>query len=196
MVTKLIKLSTWAKINGYSYRGAYNRFKSGNLQQAFINETGRIVVPEAIPEQPIKTIIYARVSSPKQKNDLDIQAKRLEGFCLAKGWLIHSVVKEVASGLNDKRPKLISILKLKDPIRLVVEHKDRLTRFGFNYLETLLNGQIVVVNLAESDKEDLIQDLISVITSMVARYYGQRRCSRKITLIKNILEDDAEEKTN
>jgi putative resolvase len=64
----------------------------------------------------------------------------------------------------------------------VVEHKDRLTRFGFNYIEQWLKLQdrrIEVVNLAENGKEDLIQDFVSIVTSFCARLYGQRRSKRK-----------------
>jgi predicted site-specific integrase-resolvase len=65
---------------------------------------------------------------------------------------------------------------------IVVEHKDRLTRFGYNYLEQLLKMQdrrIEVINLAENGKEDLIQDFVSIVTSFCARLYGQRRSKRK-----------------
>ena len=82
---KVIKLSTWANQNGYSYRGAYNRFNAGRLEGAFKNETGRIVVPVNTSEPPLKTIIYARVSSPKQKNDLERQAEGMVQFCIARG---------------------------------------------------------------------------------------------------------------
>jgi len=184
---RVIKLSTWANQNGYSYRGAYNRFNAGRLEGAFKNETGRIVVPVKTSEPPLKTIIYARVSSPKQKDDLERQAERMVQFCIARGWIVDQVIKEVASGLNDKRPKLIKILSAKHPIRIVSEHKDRLTRFGFHYISTLINGEIVIANLAETRKEDLMQDLIAIIKSMVARYYGQRRGGKKAKeLIKHL----------
>jgi predicted site-specific integrase-resolvase len=65
---------------------------------------------------------------------------------------------------------------------IVVEHKDRLTRFGFNYIEQLLAMQgrkIEVINLTENGKEDLIQDFVSMVTSFCARLYGQRRSKRK-----------------
>lgn len=181
----VIKLSNWAKKNGYSYRGAYNRFHRGDLPGAFINDMGRIMVPVETPKESLRTIVYARVSSPKQKEDLDRQAQRIVEFCISNGWVVEQVIKEVASGLNDTRPKLQKILSLPYPVRLVCEHKDRLTRFGFNYIDTLLNGEIVIANKAATDKEDLMQDLKSIITSMVARYYGQRRGGRKT---KEILE--------
>lgn len=102
------------------------------------------------------TIIYARVSSSENKSNLGSQAKRLAQFCLAKGWVINEIVKECASGLNDNRPKLIKILTEKKATRLVVEHKDRLTRFGFNYIKILYpECEIVVVNeVEENDNND------------------------------------------
>jgi energy-coupling factor transporter ATP-binding protein EcfA2 len=100
--------------------------------------SGRIVVPDYEEQQPLKTIVYARVSSHKQKDDLERQAERMVNFCISNGWQVESVIKEIASGLNDNRPKLIKILKNKYPIRI-----------GYNYLSTLINGEIVIANLAE-----------------------------------------------
>ena len=96
--------------------------------------------------------------------------------------------------MNDERPKLTKLLESDEPIkRIVVEHKDRLTRFGFNYLEILakkMNFEIVVVNKVENDKEDLIQDFISVITSFCARIYSRRRVARKTEQIIKELTDE------
>jgi len=101
-----------------------------------------------------------------------------------RGYQVVKLVKEVGSGsgVNDSRPKLLSLLR--DPMitRLVVEHKDRLTRFGFRYIETLLEIQgrtIEVVNPAENNREDLLHDLASIVYWICARLYGQRRAKRK-----------------
>jgi putative resolvase len=75
-------------------------------------------------------------------------------------------VKEMASGMNDSRPKLLSLLKDSSITLLVVEHKERLTRFGFRFMETLLEFQgrkIEVVNAAENDNKDFLHDLASVV---------------------------------
>ncbi len=84
--------------------------------------------------------------------------------------------------MNDTRPKLLKLLT--DPMitLIVVEHKDRLTRFGFNYIEPLLAMQgrhIQVINLTENGKADLVQDFVSIVTSFCARLYGQRCSKRK-----------------
>ena len=83
---------------------------------------------------------------------------------------------------TNTRPKLLKLLTDPSVSVIVVEHKDRLTRFGYNYLEQLLKMQgrrIEVINLAENGKEDLIQDFVSIVTSFCARLYGQRRSKRK-----------------
>ena len=105
------------------------------------------------------------------------------------------MVKEIGSGVNDNRPKLMKLLTDPGVTLIVVEHKDRLTRFGFNYLEQLLAMQgrrIEVINQAENGKEDLVQDFVSIITSFCARLYGQRRAKRKTERIIAELENDEE----
>jgi putative resolvase len=97
------------------------------------------------------------------------------------------------SGVNDNRKRFKALLADPTITIIVVEHKDRATRFGFNYLETLLgmqNRRIEVVNLADNGKEDLLQDLVSIIYSFSARLYGQRRAKRKTELITQQLQDD------
>jgi predicted site-specific integrase-resolvase len=118
-------------------------------------------------------------------------------YCIAKGYKIDKVICEIGSGLNDNRPKLQEILKEPKFTRLVIEHKDRLTRFGFNYIESLLKNndiEIEVVNNSESEKNDLIEDFVSVITSFCARIYGNRRSKRKTE--KLIKELEISEKEN
>lgn len=74
--------------------------------------------------------------------------------------------------------------------RIVVEHKDRLTRFGFNYIKTLWHGEIIIINEVTEDEKDLMQDFVSLVTSFCARLYGKRR-SRRATekLIKELNND-------
>lgn len=73
-----------------------------------------------------KTVVYARVSSSEQRNtNLVTQAERMQQFCIGNGWVVDSVVKEVGSGLNDERPKLLDLLKDPSIKRIIVEHRDR-----------------------------------------------------------------------
>jgi len=188
-----MKLSQWAKKQGICYRTAWQMFKDGKIKNSYKLETGTIIVREIEKEEnkKIKTIVYARVSSSENKNNLESQAERVSKFCNANGWVINEIVKEVGSGLNDERKKLIKILQDKEVKRIVVEHKDRLTRFGFNYLKTLFSGEIIVINEVKNNKEDLMEDFVSIITSFVARLYGQRRNKRNTEkLIKELEEKD------
>jgi putative resolvase len=178
-----MKLSQYAKQRGISYRTALRWFRAGAIK-GYQASTGTIIVTEgeSAPARPEKIAIYARVSSPEHRENLERQAARLSEYCVARGYQVAQVVKEIASGANDSRPKLLALLKDTSVTRIVVEHRDRLTRFGFHYLEALLAAQarqIEVVNLAENDKEDLVADLVAIVYSFTARLYGQRRAKRK-----------------
>ena len=183
------KISEYAKLNHVQYRTVWNWINKGKVKIER-TKTGRvlIVVDEPVKDQTVA--VYARVSSSENKNNLERQAQRLIDYANAKGYKVEKVVKEIGSGLNDNRPKLQSLLADKSINLILVEHKDRLTRFGFNYIQTLLansNRTVEVVNNLESPKEDLIADFTSVITSFCAKIYGQRRSKRKTEqLIKEL----------
>jgi putative resolvase len=140
-------------------------------------------------------VVYARVSANENRTNLDTQAEQLSAYCAAKGWKVHKVVKEVGSGINDGRKKLPALLADPTVTVIVVEHKDRLTRFGFKYIETLLAMQgrsIEVVNITENPIEDLVADMVSILYSFSARLYGQRRAKRKTEQIVKELELQAQ----
>ena len=140
-----------------------------------------------------KTVIYARVSSTVNKTNLDTQVKRLIDYCNAKGYKVDKVIKEFGSGINDQRPLLKKLLTDLDFTRLVVEHKDRLTRVGFEYIKTFLNKltiELEVINNFDTDEEDLVQDFVSIITSYCARIYGRRRSRRKTEELILTLKED------
>lgn len=189
-----MKLSEYAKKNSITYRTAFSHWKAGLIRGKQL-ATGTIVV-EDIEDLKIQKdknfIIYCRVSSHDQKEDLQRQIVRLTDYCSAKGYKVSKVESEIASGLNDKRDKLLKVLK--SDCHIIVEHKDRLTRFGFNYIKELLELQgrkIEIINEVEDDKEDLVQDFVSIITSMCARVYGKRRNKRKTEkLIKELQKDE------
>jgi putative resolvase len=195
-----MKLSQYAKQQGISYRTALRWWQAGQIK-GYQAPSGTIIVT---PEEPAKTLekvaLYARVSTRERKDNLERQIERLRDYCAARGYQVSLVVKEIASGVNDHRPKLLALLKDATVTRIVVEHKDRLTRFDFHYLQTLLEAQgrtIEVVNLAENDKEDLIADLTAILYSFTARMYGQRRAKHKTDqIVKQLQEKEAEEPCN
>ena len=187
-----MKLSQYAKQQGISYSTALRWWHQGVIR-GFQAPSGTIIVEaEAkLPAREERVAIYARVSSAEHRENLERQVERLVQYCTARGYQVAQVVKEIASGVNDSRPKLWALLKDRQTTRIVVEHQDRLTRFGFRHLETLLDIQgrtIEVVNLAENDKEDLIADLVTIVYSFTARLYGQRRAKRKTARIVQALQ--------
>lgn len=156
-----------------------------------INEYNRLLGIKEKKEESV--IIYCRVSSSENKANLETQKERMINYCNARGYKVDRVIIEIGSGINDKRAKLIKLLSDGDFSKLVIEHKDRLTRFGFNYIEILLNSMnktIEVVNNVETEKEDIIQDFVSIITSFCARIYGNRRSKRKTEQIIKELTND------
>jgi putative resolvase len=192
-----MKLSQYAKKVGVTYRTAFRWWQTGQIK-GYQLPSGTIVVTEGEERQESRTeqiAIYARVSSHEHKANLERQAQRLADYCAAKGYQVSKVVKEIASGVNDNRPKFLALLGDQRITRIVVEHKDRATCFGFRYLETLLSGQgrtIEVVNLAENNREDLLADLVSIIYSFAARLYGHRRAKRKTeAIVKQLIQEAA-----
>ena len=190
-----MKLSEYAKKLGVHYVTALRYWKNGKIK-GFKTHTGTIIVTESLdPFKELKVALYARVSSSENKDNLCTQMERLKSYASAKGYKIHREVSEIGSGINDSRNKFLSLLKDKEITLIIVEHKDRLTRFGFNFIELLLNNEdrkIEVINETLNDKEDLIQDFISIITSFCARIYGHRRSKRKTEKIIKELEDKNE----
>ncbi len=187
-----MKLSSYAKQLGVSYKTVWRKWKRGELD-AYQLPTGTVIIRDT-KKRSDKVCIYARVSSAENKDNLNSQAERLTQYCIAKGYQISKVIKEVGSGVNDNRKQLAKLLNDDNWGTIVVEHKDRLTRFGFNYLDILLSKagkSIEVVNEADNGKDDLLQDFVSIITSFCARLYGLRRSKRKTEQLIKELQNDA-----
>jgi len=188
-----LKLSDYAKKLGVSYHTVWRMWSRGELK-GYQLPTGTVIVEveEAPSAKSGQTAcIYARVSSSENKDNLQRQSERLVQYATARGYKIYKVVEEVGSGLNDTRKKLTSILSDRNFDILIVEHKDRLSRFGANYIQILLaetNRGLEIVNEADNDKDDLMSDFAAVITSFCARLYGQRRANRKTEKIIADLE--------
>lgn len=193
-----MKLPDYAKELGISYKTAWRWWKAGNLPHpARQTETGMVIV-DYRRDKPIGTnnltraAIYGRVSSSENKDNLERQVERLVQYSVAKGYQVVKVVKEVGSGLNDQRKKLEQLLVDGGYDILVVEHKDRLARFGVNYVDVLLRRlgvRLEIVNLADNGQDELMQDLVAIVTSFAARLYGQRRAKRKTEKIISELQN-------
>lgn len=187
-----MKLSAYARSKGISYRTAHRMFQAGKIPHPTEQlPTGTIIVHAEEPATTKKTVLYARVSSSKQKEDLTRQVQRLRDYCAAQGLKVDKEVTEVGSALNGKRKRLLRVLSDQAVGTIVVEHRDRLTRFGFEYLEASFQAQnrrIIVLNDTEC-KDDLVQDMIDVLTSFCARLYGRRSARLRAKRAVEVLTD-------
>lgn len=174
------KISQYARKYNVTIRTVWN-WISDKKVTAHKTETGNWRITESEEVKTQRVFIYARVSSSENKKNLETQKERLINYCNAKGYKVEGIVTEIGSGLNDKRPKLEKILCDNSITHIVIEHKDRIARFGLNYIQKLLelnNRKIEIINNTENDKDDLMSDFVSIITSFTARLYGQRRSKR------------------
>lgn len=139
------------------------------------------------PKQPEVCATYARVSSheQKQKGDLDRQSQRLSEYCAKKNFMVSYIIKDVGSGLNDNRNGFIRLtdLIIQGKVnRLIIENKDRLTRFQFNFIKKMFESygcKVIVINETEINNEELATDIMSLIASFSGKFYGRRSAERR-----------------
>ena len=190
------KISQFARLHGVCKRTVWNWIYSGRLKTERTPTNRVLIVEDEEENKDTQVAIYARVSSSENKDNLERQKQRLLDYAAAKGYTVAKTVTEIGSGLNDKRKKLEKLLADTSLKAIIVEHKDRLARFGTNYIETLLAAQgrkIEVVNDADDDKKELMDDFAAVITSFCARLYGLRRSRRKTEeIIRKLKGKDAQ----
>ena len=171
-----MRLGVWAKQTGVSYKTAWRMWKAGTLPvPAEQLATGTVIVhPPAAPVES-GVALYARVSGADQRADFERQLSRLTEYAVSKKMRVTDAVKEVGSGMNGHRKGLLRLLRDPTAQTVVVEHRDRLMRFGFEYVEAVLaaQGRKIVVIEKEETADDIVRDLHEVIVSMCARLYGK-----------------------
>ena len=156
---------------------------TGKLQTKELVKNHHLVWVEDEPSNNLRVVaVYGRVSTSKQKQDLSNQIDVLKKYVISNG-SNPKVFSDIGSGMNEKRPGLISLMNeiVQNKIsKVVISHKDRLIRFGFGYLETIFkmyNTEIEIINL-EDDKsfqEELTEDLIAIIHHFSMKFYGKRK---------------------
>lgn len=172
----LIKLSEWARREGISYLTAWRWWKTGRLPvPARQTPSGTILLDLPYPVQG-RTVVYARVSSHDQRGDLACQVARVTASATEQGSSVDDVVTDIGSGLNGKFPKFRRLLADASVATLIVGHRDRLACFGVEYLEAALaaQGRRMVVADPNESTDDLVRDMVEVLTSFCARLYGLR----------------------
>ncbi len=155
-----MKLAAYTKLLGISYLTAWRMRKRGEIP-GYQLSTGTVIVdqPDQSGTPTRRVVIYARVSnSENNKKNLETQAKRLVSWCNAHGWSLAHIVKECGSDINDQRPRFLALLADPTISHTVVEHKDRASRFGVTYIQTLLafQGRELVVNGRDAAEDDLM----------------------------------------
>lgn len=175
------------KLNSIRSPGGHRLFKLSEVQNILMCAT------------PKKTcVIYARVSSTKQKADgnLERQVQRLKKYAEEHGYEILRVFQEQASGINENRKQLATLMKMaenKEFSVLLIEFPDRLARFGYKYIERFLQSHDVMIisthkTEPKSSQAELVDDLLSIITVFSARMYGKRSQEFKQKVKKAVSE--------
>jgi len=135
---------------------------------------------------PVAT--YSRVSSHEQKakGDLDRQSQRLSEYCAKKKLVVGEIIKDVGSGLSDTRGGFVKLTKLvieKKISKIIIEHKDRLTRFQFGFIKRMFNSygvEIICVEKVDvSEEEELVNDIMMLMASFSGKLYGKRSAKRR-----------------
>ena len=133
------------------------------------------------------TLVYCRVSSANQKDDLKSQQLAMEQFCLAKGLVVDEYLSEVGGGMNFKRPIFLEIMKQienEEVSTLIIAHKDRLCRFGFEFFEHFAkehNCELIVVNQPSlSPQEEMVEDMLSIVHTFSSRLSGLEKHKKEI----------------
>ncbi|MEM4435699.1 MAG: IS607 family transposase [Thermosphaera sp.] len=177
-----------------------------------VNVYGRWRIPESevrrLLGQPVeefkegkflRAVVYGRVSGSSQRKELENQVEALKKYVEQNGWKLVTVVTDVASGLNEDRRglrKVLDMAKKHEFDVLVVAYRDRLTRFGFTYLQELFKayGVNVVAVFQEEPKDymqELLEDMVEIVTSFAARIYGKR--SHKYEKLVKCVEESTRE---
>lgn len=138
-------------------------------------------------EEKRKVVVYCRVSSPTQKEDLKNQIKAMELYCLSKGIAVDEWLSDIGGGMNFNRKKFLSLMsevQTGSVIKILIAHKDRLCRFGFDYFNFMAkeNGcEIEVVNQESlSPQQEMVEDLLAIVHTFSCRLYGLRSYKKQI----------------
>jgi len=206
---RLLKPKEFCELVGIKYPTFKQYVREGKIKVIYTS-MGRIRVPYSEVERYLgirqsnetRAVIYARVSDD-QKEDLKKQISYLTEYCTAKGYKVVDVLSDVGSGLNTNRKglmKLFDYVVNRKVDVVAITYKDRLTRFGFEYLEFFFKQYNVRIEaiLGEEDKDtyqEFVEDLMSIITSFAGKLYGMKSHKKKkfVEGVKKLMKEAEEE---
>jgi len=185
------------RLPAHGDRPGERRYSESALRALLAGTSDTPVEQSAVPHT---ALLYARVSgSSGQESSLDAQEAALRVAADAQGWPVALVVRERASGLNEQRrglQRLLAAVVAEARPVVLVTHADRLTRFGFSYLEQIITahgGSIRVVNAPATmtPEQELVEDLLSLVSSFAGRAYGQRSAAHRQRLLARLHQEEA-----
>jgi predicted site-specific integrase-resolvase len=186
---KLIGKST-STLRRWDREGVLSPKRTPGNQRYYTDEDLRYILSSEKTQTPRKTVVYCRVSSSGQKDDLASQVKAMETYCLGAGIAVDEWLNEIGGGLNFKRKvflKLMKSIRMGEVEHLLIAHKDRLARFAFELIEELASWyecKITVVNQESlSPQQEMVEDLMSIIQTFSCRLYGLRNYKKQIRKI-------------
>ena len=195
-VAKIFGVS-YVAVKKWAYSGKIKYIKTPGGKYRYPESEIRRLLGEQMPKG--KVAIYARVSSADQKEDLERQKQKLIEYAKSKGYQDIEVIEDTASGLNENRKGLNKLLKLvteRQVEAVFITHKDRLTRFGFKYLEAFFSSYGCRIETMDSEKvkepqQELVEDLIAIVTGFAGRIYGARSRKRRelVEAVENAVRD-------
>ena len=176
-----ITLQRWdnsGKLKAIRTSGGHRRYKLSDLEK-FIGECH--VEGKETDDVIVATYARCSTSDQKQHGDIDRQSQRLSEYCAKKKYKVEYIIKDMGSGINDKRKGFVKLCKLitdKKINKVVIEHKDRLTRFQYNLIEFFFNSYGVDIELTDkkeyTEQEELVNDMMMLIASFSGRLYSAR----------------------
>lgn len=205
---KLYGIGDFAKMIGVTQQTLRNWDKKGKLKPYHVSASGYRYYSQAQlnellrKKEPAQRIVvgYARVSSPKQRDDLELQVENVKTYMIAKGYSFQ-IISDIGSGINYNRKGLNQLLELIVSSRvekIVVLYKDRLLRFGFELIANLCSQfgtSIEIIDHTEkTEEQELVEDLIQIVTVFSCRLQGKRANKAK-KMLKELIEDDSGEKS-
>ena len=200
----MLSIGKFAKSLGVSIQTLRNWDKEGKLKPTYVTENGYRYYSEDLLNKfrniknvnkiKKKNILYARVSTKNQKDDLNRQIDNLKQYAYSKGYSFE-IITDIGSGVNYKKEgllKMINLVECGEVDRIIVLYKDRLIRFGYDLIEyicKLNDTKIEIVdNSTISKEQELTEDLIQIITVFANKLYGARS-KKTINLIKSVKEN-------
>ena len=200
----MLSIGKFAKSLGVSIQTLRNWDKEGKLKPTYVTENGYRYYSEDLLNKfrniknvnkiKKKNILYARVSTKNQKDDLDRQVDNLKQYAYSKGYSFE-IITDIGSGINYKKEgllKMINLVECGEVDRIIVLYKDRLIRFGYDLIEyicKLNDTKIEIVdNSTISKEQELTEDLIQIITVFANKLYGAKS-KKTINLIKSVKEN-------